>query len=172
LLTSWLESEQTAIRRPRPHWLDGPHRGGEKSQAASDGYLATNDAGFQQILAIADAHRLLEEFAAFAAAISRRLGPLQLVLEQAGGTDPELAQLLESSQQELLEYARSVVTAVAATGSLRHRISHGACVDLLWLQIQPANYRRLVAERGWSHQAFQHWHTAAIAATLLEPPRA
>jgi len=46
------------------------------------------------------------------------------------------------------------------------------CVDLLWLQIQPANYRRLVAERGWSHQAFEHWHTAAMADTLLEPPSA
>jgi AcrR family transcriptional regulator len=143
-----------------------------RREAATDGHLTANDAGFQQILAIADAHRLLEEFAAFTAAISRRLGPLQLVLEQAGGTDPELAQLLESSQQELLECARRVVTAVAARGSLRHRISHGACVDLLWLQIQPANYRRLVAERGWSHQAFEHWHTAAMADTLLEPPRA
>jgi len=143
-----------------------------RREAATDGHLTTNDAGFQQILAIADARRLLEEFAAFTAAISRRLGPLQLVLEQAGGTDPELAQLLESSQQELLECARRVVTAVAATGSLRHGISHGACVDLLWLQIQPANYRRLVAERGWSHQAFEHWHTAAMADTLLEPPRA
>jgi AcrR family transcriptional regulator len=35
--------------------------------------------------------RLLAEFAAFTAAISQRLGPLQRVLEQAAGTDRALA---------------------------------------------------------------------------------
>ena len=140
-------------------------------QAVTGGHLTTNDAGFQEILAIADAHRLLEEFAAFTAAISQRLGPLQLVLEQAAGTDPELAQLLESSQQELLQCARGVVAAVAATGSLRPGISRGASVDVLWLQIQPTNYRRLVGERGWSHRAFERWHAAAMIAALLEPSR-
>jgi hypothetical protein len=110
-------------------------------------------------------------FAAFTAAISQRLGPLQLVLEQAAGTAPELAQLLESSQQELLECARGVVAAAAATGSLRHDIPREAAADVLWLQIQPANYRRLVEERGWSHRAFERWHAAAMIAALLEPSR-
>ena len=91
-------------------------------RAATGGRLTANDEGFQQLLAIPDARRLLEEFAAFTAAISQRLGPLQLVLEQAAGTDPELAQLLESSQQELLECARGIVAAAAATGSLRRDI--------------------------------------------------
>ena len=40
---------------------------------------------------------------------------------------------------------------------------------MLWVQIQPANYRRLVDERGWSHHAFERWHTAAMIAALLEP---
>ena len=142
-----------------------------RREAVTGGHLTTNDAGFQEILAIADAHRLLEEFAAFTAAISRRLGPLQLVLEQAAGTDPELAQLLESSQQELLQCARGVVAAVAATGSLRREISRDASADVLWLQIQPTNYRRLVGERGWSHPAFERWHAAAMIAALLEPTR-
>ena len=142
-----------------------------RRDAVTGGHLTTNDAGFQEILAIADPRRLLEEFAAFTAAISRRLGPLQLVLEQAAGTDPELAQLLESSQQELLQCARGVVAAVAATGSLRREISRDASVDVLWLQIQPTNYRRLVGERGWSHRAFERWHATAMIAALLEPSR-
>ena len=123
----------------------------------------------RRLLAIPDARRLLEGFAAFTAAISQRLGPLQLVLEQAAGTDPELAQLLESSQQELLECARPIVAAVAATGSLRRDIPAEAAADMLWLQIQPTNYRRLVRERGWSHRAFERWHAAAMIAALLEP---
>ena len=140
-----------------------------RQRAATGGRVTANDEGFQQLLAIPDARRLLEEFAAFTAAISQRLGPLQLVLEQAAGTDPELAELLESSQQELLECARGIVAAAAATGSLRRDISREAAADMLWLQIQPTNYRRLVQERGWSHAAFERWHAAAMSAALLEP---
>jgi hypothetical protein len=40
---------------------------------------------------------------------------------------------------------------------------------MLWLQIQPGNYRRLVEERGWSHNAFERWHAAAMTTALLEP---
>jgi AcrR family transcriptional regulator len=140
-----------------------------RQRAATGGRVTANDEGFRQLLAIPDARRLLEEFAAFTAAIAQRLGPLQLVLEQAAGTDPELAQLLESSQQELLECARGIVAAVAAAGSLRRDIPAEAAADMLWLQIQPTNYRRLVQERGWSHRAFERWHAAAMIAALLEP---
>lgn len=140
-----------------------------RQRAAEGGSVSANDEGFRQILAIPDAHRLLEEFAAFTAAISQRLGPLQLVLEQAAGSDPELAQLLETAQEELLECARGVLAAAAATGSLRREVPPEVAADMLWLQIQPANYRRLVEERGWSHHAFVRWHAAAMITALLEP---
>lgn len=142
-----------------------------RQYAATGGRLSANDDGFRHLLTMSDPQALLEGFAAFTAAIARRLGPLQLVLEQAAGTDAELAQLLESSQQELLECARGVVAAVAAKGSLRQDLSHAAAADLLWLQIQPVNYRRLVHERGWSRDAFERWHAAAMIAALLEPGR-
>ena len=140
-----------------------------RQRAVTGGHVTANDEGFQQLLAIPDGRRLLTEFAAFTAAIAQRLGPLQLVLEQTAGTDPELAQLLESSQQELLGCASGIVAAVAATGSLRRDIPAEAAADMLWLQIQPTNYRRLVQERGWSHRAFERWHAAAMIAALLEP---
>jgi hypothetical protein len=40
---------------------------------------------------------------------------------------------------------------------------------MLWLQIRPTNYRRLVQERGWSRRAFGRRHAAAMIAALLEP---
>src|SRR5258708_36195437 len=43
--------------------------------ATTDGNLTVKDDHFDTLLAIADPHRLLEEFAAFTAAMSRRLGP-------------------------------------------------------------------------------------------------
>jgi AcrR family transcriptional regulator len=138
-------------------------------RAATGGSLSAHDEAFRQLLAVPDARRLLEEFAAFTAAIWQRLGPLQLVLEQAAGTDPELAQLLESINKEQLECARGVVAAVAAKGSLRRDLQHEAAADMLWVQIQPSNYRRLVEERGWTHRAFERWHAEAMIAALLEP---
>ena len=140
-----------------------------RQHAATCGRLAANDERFQQLLAIPDARRLLEEFATFTAAVSQCLGPLQFALEQAARTDPELARLEESSQQELLECARGVVAAADASGSLRRDISCEVAADILWLQIQPTNYRRLVEERGWSHHAFERWHTSTVITILLEP---
>ncbi|WP_194891165.1 hypothetical protein [Catenulispora pinisilvae] len=57
-------------------------------RATAGGRLTANDEGFQRLLAIPDAHRLLVEFAAFTAAISQRLGPLRLILEQVAGPTP------------------------------------------------------------------------------------
>lgn len=140
-----------------------------RQRVAAGGSATANDEDFLRIVAIPDARRLLAEFAAFTAAISQRLGPLQLVLEQAAATDPELARLRESSQQELLGCARAVVAAADATGSLRHDLPREAAAEVLWLQIQPANYHRLVVERGWSHDAFERWHAAAMMTALLDP---
>ncbi|MGQ4516739.1 TetR/AcrR family transcriptional regulator [Streptomyces sp. DW26H14] len=141
-----------------------------RTHAATGGRLTANDEDFERLLAIPDAHRLLTEFAAFTAAISRRLGPLQLALEQAATSDPDIARLQESSQQELLECAGAVAAALAATGLLRRDVSTEVAADILWLQIQPTNYRRLTQERGWSHEAFEHWHAATVIAGLLESP--
>ncbi|WP_280469468.1 TetR/AcrR family transcriptional regulator [Nocardia brasiliensis] len=135
----------------------------------NDGDGAEADSTMTQILEIDDPRRLLERFATHTAAIMRRARPLQGVLEQAAGTDPELAELLKSTQQQLLETAGSVVAAVAATRSLRRGISRRAAIDVLWLQLQYTNYQRLVDERGWSHREFERWHATAMIATLLEP---
>ncbi|MEU7144756.1 helix-turn-helix domain-containing protein [Nocardia sp. NPDC046473] len=122
-----------------------------------------------EILTIADPRLLLEQFAANTAAVMRRVRPLQVVLEQAAGTDPDLADLLQSTQRNLLETAGCVVAAIEATGSLRQSIQAEAATDVLWLQLQHTNYQRLVDERGWRHQDFEHWHATAMITTLLEP---
>lgn len=147
-----------------------------RQYAATDGQLTATDNGATEIdsttteiLTITDPRRLLEAFAAHTAAQMQRVRPLQVVLEQAAGTDPDLAELLKSTQRQLLETAGSVVAAIAATGSLRHGISPDAATDVLWLQLQYTNYQRLVDERGWSHQDFEQWHATAMRTALLEP---
>ncbi|WP_405164501.1 TetR/AcrR family transcriptional regulator [Nocardia sp. NBC_01499] len=147
-----------------------------RQYAATDGHLTAPDddtiaidSTVADILTITDPRRLLEQFAAHTAAQMQRVRPLQVVLEQAAGTDPDLAELLKSTQQQLLETAGSVVAAIAAAGSLRHGSSPAATTDVLWLQLQYTNYQHLVDERGWSHRDFERWHAATMIATLLEP---
>ncbi|MGW4848090.1 TetR/AcrR family transcriptional regulator [Nocardia brasiliensis] len=136
--------------------------------AGNDG-TADTEATLTRILTTTDPRRLLRQFGAHTALVMQRVRPLQAVLEQAAGTDPDLAELLKSTQQQLLELAGSVVAAIAKTGSLRRGISRDAATDVLWLQLQYTNYQRLVDERGWSHEKFERWHTSAMITTLLEP---
>ncbi|MFI6170722.1 TetR/AcrR family transcriptional regulator [Nocardia sp. NPDC051052] len=140
-----------------------------RQYAVDDGGTTEAVSTVAEILTITDPRRLLEQFAAHMAALMQRVRPLQVVLEQAAGTDPDLADLLKSKQRQLLETAGSVVAAIAATGSLRHDISRDAATDVLWLQLQHTNYQRLVDERGWSHQEFERWHASAMCTALLEP---
>ncbi|WP_169813664.1 TetR/AcrR family transcriptional regulator [Nocardia pseudobrasiliensis] len=150
---------------------------GNKAQLFALAHQFTADGGdaaevgstITEILTIADPRQLLEQFAANTAALMRRVRPLQVVLEQAAGTDPDLADLLRSTQQKLLETAGCVVAAIEATGSLRQGIEARAATDVLWLQLQHTNYQRLVDERGWSHQDFERWHATTMITTLLEP---
>jgi AcrR family transcriptional regulator len=140
-----------------------------RQEAATTGDHPTNEDRYRDILTITDPHRLLGEFAAFTAAVAQRLGPLQLVLEQAAGTDPDLADQLRASQQDLIDRARGIITALAATGTLRPGTTADTCTDTLWLQIQPTTYQRLTAERGWTHDAFERWHATTMINTLLQP---
>ncbi len=43
--------------------------------------------------------------------------------------------------------------------------------DMMWLHMDPENYRALTVERGWSQTAYQRWLADTLTAALL-PPRA
>jgi len=49
----------------------------------------------------------------------------------------------------------------------RRGLEPKAAADVLWLLIDPSQYRRLVTERRWSHRAFQRWHADAMTRLLL-----
>lgn len=51
--------------------------------------------------------------------------------------------------------------------SLRADLAPKAAADVLWLLIDPSQYRRLVTERRWSHRAFQQWQADAMTRLLL-----
>jgi AcrR family transcriptional regulator len=136
-------------------------------KAIAGEHLVGNDQRFQELLGISDPSELIATFARFTADIARRLGPLAAVLEQAAPTDPELGELLRRSQHELLDCARTVITAVHATGAIHPGHSPSRAADVLWLLIQPSQYQRLVAERGWSHRTYEHWQALTMVSVII-----
>jgi AcrR family transcriptional regulator len=133
----------------------------------------SNDQRFAELLAITDPAELIAGFARFTADIARRLGPLAAVLEQAAPTDPELGDLLRRSQHELLDCARAVIAAIHSSGALHPGHSPSRATDALWLLIHPSQYQRLVADRGWSHRAYEHWQKQTMLTLFIAnpPPR-
>ena len=136
-------------------------------------HLASNDQRFQEVLAVSDPEALLAGFARFTADIARRLGPLSAVLEQAAPTDPELGELQQQSQHELLGCSRAVIAAIHSAGALYVGLSPSRAADILWLLIQPSQYQRMVADRGWSHRSYERWQTQTMLSLVIgtAPPR-
>ncbi|MDR2987976.1 MAG: TetR/AcrR family transcriptional regulator [Nocardiopsaceae bacterium] len=126
-----------------------------------------NQEAFTQILATPDPAELLRQFASLAAGIARRWAPLHSVLEEAAASDPGLVELQQASRDEMYGCARHVVTALRSLGALRTDLGPKAAADVLWLLIEPSQYRRLVNERRWSHRAFQQWQADAMIRLLL-----
>ena len=126
-----------------------------------------NEPEFEQILATPDAAELLRRLAEMTSGIARRWAPLHAVLEEAAASDPGLTELRQASRDDMYGCARQVVAALRSLGSLRPGLEPKAAADVLWLLIDPSQYRRLVTERRWSHRAFQHWQADAMTRLLL-----
>ena len=126
-----------------------------------------NEPEFAQILATPDAAELLRRFAGLASDIARRSAPLDAVLEEAAASDPSLTDLRQASGNDMYGCARQVVAALRSRGVLRPGLGSKAAADVLWLLIDPGQYRRLVTERRWSHRAFQQWQADAMSRLLL-----
>jgi AcrR family transcriptional regulator len=126
-----------------------------------------NEPEFEQILATPDATTLLRRFAEMASGIARRWAPLHAVLEEAAASDPSLTGLRQANRDDMYGCARQVIAALRSLGSLRADLEPKAATDVLWLLIDPSQYRRLVTERRWSHRAFQHWQADTMTRLLL-----
>lgn len=126
-----------------------------------------NQPEFEQILAIPDPARLLHRFAEMTSAIARRWAPLHAVLEEAAASDPSLAELRQASRDDTYGCARHVVAVLHSLGSLRAGLEPKDAADVLWLLIDPSQYRWLVTERRWSHRAYQQWQADAMIRLLL-----
>jgi AcrR family transcriptional regulator len=127
----------------------------------------------RRILAETDPHRLLAGYATVVTETGPRIAPLYEAVRAAAHADAEAALLWQRLTGERRYGAGRVVRAVAKLGPLRAGLNTRTATDVLWLLNDPALYRQLVIERGWSARRFRNWLTGTMQAQLLPPtPRA
>lgn len=115
--------------------------------------------------------------AGYLAAIAAVIGPAQersaglvLAVFEAAASDPDLAALAEQLVTQRAVTAAFLVDALASRAPLRPELTRQDAVDTLWLLMDPAVYRRLTHNRGWTLPAYQAWF-ARSAHALLIPDR-
>jgi AcrR family transcriptional regulator len=103
--------------------------------------------------------------------VAERVAGLLVVLDQAAGSDPEIAALARELDAQRATTATWIARGITERAPLRGDLSHDHAVDTIWLLMDPVVFRRLTRDRGWSADDFQHWFTSSIQRLLLPPER-
>jgi AcrR family transcriptional regulator len=118
------------------------------------------------IVAEPDPARQCAMLASMTADIHERLGPLQDVLLQAAGADPQVRLQVERSQQDRRTGMSQFVAAVEPS-ALKPGLTPARAADVVWALADPRLYVGLVLERGWSKSDYEQWLGDQLASALL-----
>lgn len=114
-----------------------------------------------------DARRILTDFARTLREMSARTAPLSAVLRGAAGADPEIRALAEVGRAQRQQGMYHLAGLLADRGALTPELTTSEAADLLWLFSDPADYHRLVLERGWSPERYERWVGDALIRLLV-----
>lgn len=98
-----------------------------------------------------DPRELLVAYARVGAQLMLRLAPMYArIIEGAAAGDPDLRDLVATTDAERLSGVRRLVDLVVELGGLRTDLSRDRAVDLVWTLNSYAVWDQLVNRRGWS----------------------
>lgn len=121
----------------------------------------------QEMLRITDARALVAHWARFVAELEQRAAPLAAVLVVAADADPEAAVVHATSEHNRLGGAWGFVSRLEAIGGLRAGLSADHAATAALVLMDPAVYRTLVAEHGWTQREYAGWVERAALAELV-----
>jgi AcrR family transcriptional regulator len=116
-----------------------------------------------------DARAKLRLYGEFLADVAPRHVPVQLVIRDAAGSDPEARALWAELQAERLRGMALFARALHDDGHLRPGVSPSEARDVLWTCNSAELFQLLVLERGWSPERYGRWVADALTAALLPP---
>jgi AcrR family transcriptional regulator len=125
---------------------------------------------FREMLEEPDPRRQLQRFAQLSCQIKHRTAALNEVIRRAGQADPEIGELWQALQDQLMEDQRAVAESLAGKGALREGLDAASAADTLWLLNHPSVYYLAVFERDWPEQRFMDWLADTFSHQLLRSP--
>jgi AcrR family transcriptional regulator len=105
--------------------------------------------------------------AELSARTAERIGPFQLMVQSAAGSDPAAAAMLEEMGRQRLVGLGFMAAEAAKTGQLA--VSEEECRDILWSTTDGLLWHRLVRERGWTQERFAAWLGRMWVAAIVDP---
>jgi AcrR family transcriptional regulator len=115
------------------------------------------------VLGTPDPQVKMELYAAFISGVHERIAALFSLLT---GSDPDVAQLLATAEQERLIGVSAFVAHLAEVGMLRTGADQSAVADAFWVLTSPHLFVKLTADRAWSIDAYRRWLVDILTAAL------
>jgi len=116
---------------------------------------------------LTDPRVLVARWAQFVAELEERAAPLAEVLAVAADSDSVAAGVHAESERNRLEGAAGFVARLAAIGGLQPGLTTERAVAAALVLMDPAVYRTLVREHGWTRAEYAHWIERAAVAEIL-----
>jgi len=118
-----------------------------------------------------DAKTIMRRWGALAAEVGSVVAPIRLLMRSAAASDPEIAALLNESDDERLERMRHHARFLADRGCLRDGVDVGQATDIMWACTSLEIYDLLVLQRGWPPARFAHFVANVMITALLPASR-
>jgi AcrR family transcriptional regulator len=118
----------------------------------------------------ADPETIMRNWGRLTAEVASVVTPIRLLMRSAAATDPDMAALLDASDDERLERMRHHARFLQERGYLRQGVTVAEATDVLWTCSSVELYELLVLKRGWSLPRFAEFIAAFMIAALLPRP--
>jgi TetR/AcrR family transcriptional regulator of autoinduction and epiphytic fitness len=89
------------------------------------------------------------------------------VIESAATTDPEIAQLWTTLQDQRSRGMGIAAASFAEQGMLRSELDARHAADILWFYTGPWAYRAFVTDRGWTLDEYEGWLAETLRTQLM-----
>ena len=108
-----------------------------------------------QMMAEPDPEKKLRMLAATFTAVGVRVEPIDRVMRSAAAVDPEVAEQARQEDRGRLHGMTEIAQHLQSAGALREDVTVEAAAQVLWWLNGPSTFRPLVAEQGWSLEAYE-----------------
>ena len=116
-----------------------------------------------------DPRKIIRGWTRLAMEVAPGAAPVELLVRDAGVTDPQMAELFEEMEQARLVRMTDNARRLAEHGHLRSDVSVEDAAVVMWTYTSPVLYELLVLKRGWSVERFADFTADALTSALLPP---